>query len=40
MLSFEPQVGKVKTGLTIDGFTVISPKRKEGYMMRYVVRKT
>jgi len=26
VLSFEPQVGKVKTGLTSGGFTVIIPK--------------
>ena len=26
MLSFKSQVGKVKTGQTTDGFTIISPK--------------
>ena len=25
VLSFKPQVGKVKTGLTTSGFTIISP---------------
>ena len=29
MLSFEPRVDKVKTGLTLGGFTVIIPKDKQ-----------
>ena len=29
MISFEPRVDKVKTGLTLGGFTVIIPKDKQ-----------